>query len=400
MPQCATCGEHDGLNNKCNYCGRTHCKAHTLPENHRCVGLRSGGWEKYKEARQKRNADHPRSPVENSDTTSTEDETSAASRKSTPPKKKLDKHGWGSKVKKPPESGSESGDDSPPVELKSDGGASEGEETNEWRGLYSASYAFFHRFGEFIINVFFLALAIVTLFLGFVFSKRGFALLLVLGLGIGAYSAVEGTGIEPVDETVDSVVAGGQSFISGLGNSSESTGEGPHSGQNQPQSAKSGLNTEKIESAIHQAINTRRQKNSLSPLTYDERLETIAQFHSDNMVSEGFFAHDSPSGMSMSDRYDRFNYNCRVETGANTYAAGAENIAYTYAGQDVRTDSGSIINHNFNETSIGRGLVNQWMNSTGHRKNILRRYWQNEGIGVTIKRTSEGVRVYATQNFC
>lgn len=40
------------------------------------------------------------------------------------------------------------------------------------------------------------------------------------------------------------------------------------------------------------------------------------------------------------------------------------------------------------------------MNSTGHRKNILRDYWQNEGIGVYFVEIDGKARVYATQNFC
>jgi uncharacterized protein YkwD len=40
------------------------------------------------------------------------------------------------------------------------------------------------------------------------------------------------------------------------------------------------------------------------------------------------------------------------------------------------------------------------MNSTGHRENILKSHWENEGIGIYIIEIDGKTRVYATQNFC
>jgi uncharacterized protein YkwD len=77
-------------------------------------------------------------------------------------------------------------------------------------------------------------------------------------------------------------------------------------------------------------------------------------------------------------------YGCRVPAGGNRYLTGAENIAY-------RTTRYT------NETDIGEAIVAQWMNSQGHRENILEPAWGNEGIGVTV---APGGEVYATQNFC
>jgi uncharacterized protein YkwD len=39
------------------------------------------------------------------------------------------------------------------------------------------------------------------------------------------------------------------------------------------------------------------------------------------------------------------------------------------------------------------------MNSSGHRENILRPYWESEGIGVAIEDVNWETRVYAPQNF-
>lgn len=50
---------------------------------------------------------------------------------------------------------------------------------------------------------------------------------------------------------------------------------------------------------------------------------------------------------------------------------------------------------------LATGIVDSWMNSTGHRENILRPYWNGEGIGIEIVETGDGMtKVWATQNFC
>ena len=46
--------------------------------------------------------------------------------------------------------------------------------------------------------------------------------------------------------------------------------------------------------------------------------------------------------------------------------------------------------------AIASATVDGWMNSPGHRANILTSYFQSTGIGVAIS----GNEVYLTQNFC
>jgi uncharacterized protein YkwD len=48
------------------------------------------------------------------------------------------------------------------------------------------------------------------------------------------------------------------------------------------------------------------------------------------------------------------------------------------------------------ELILATETVNGWMNSPGHRINILTPHFQSEGIGVSIS----GNQVYLTQNFC
>lgn len=76
-----------------------------------------------------------------------------------------------------------------------------------------------------------------------------------------------------------------------------------------------------------------------------------------------------------------------------------QKTSYTYAYTDVTGPNGDTVYHD-SEQDIAEGLVNQWMNSTGHRENILRPYWENEGIGIYIIEVDGETRIYATQTFC
>lgn len=161
------------------------------------------------------------------------------------------------------------------------------------------------------------------------------------------------------------------------------------------------LNETRIETLVHEEINGRRQNHSLRPLDHDPLLAQIARYHSRDMAQRDYYAHTGPNGETIQDRYQKHDYSCRVPISDTRYATGAENINLVTAHVDVRRPSdGTVVSYD-NNREIAEGLVNQWMNSTGHRKNILKPYWQNEGIGVNITTNDEGdTVVYATQNFC
>ncbi|NHN59579.1 CAP domain-containing protein [Halorussus sp. JP-T4] len=155
------------------------------------------------------------------------------------------------------------------------------------------------------------------------------------------------------------------------------------------------LDRNRVERLVHEYINERRTDHGLGTLDFDTDLREIARYHSRDMAENDYFSHTSPSGESRSDRYETFGYDCRAYITDTRYYTGGENIAYTYYDTDVRTDDGTI--HHDNADELAAGIVSQWMNSEGHRENILTAGWNKEGIGLYI--TSEG-KVYATQNFC
>ena len=59
---------------------------------------------------------------------------------------------------------------------------------------------------------------------------------------------------------------------------------------------------------------------------------------------------------------------------------------------------GNYLSYNWHtEESLANEIVEGWMNSPGHRKNILTPDFEKLGVGVSI---GDDGGVYATQNFC
>jgi uncharacterized protein YkwD len=151
-----------------------------------------------------------------------------------------------------------------------------------------------------------------------------------------------------------------------------------------------------LEQRIHDLINRERAAHGLSPLGLDDALSRIARGHSRDMAKRSYFSHDSPEGRDFLYRYRKQGYTCSIRTG-NTIHFGAENIALNHLYSSVTTING-VAYYDWNSLEqIAGSTIQGWMNSSGHRKNILTPHWQNQGIGIFI--TSDGA-VYVTQNFC
>jgi uncharacterized protein YkwD len=107
-------------------------------------------------------------------------------------------------------------------------------------------------------------------------------------------------------------------------------------------------------------LNVERARHNLRPLRLNRRLSDAARSHSRAMARRRFFSHTSLSGASFVDRIRRTGY----LSGARSWSVG-ENIAYGTGGRST-------------PRSIGRA----WMNSPGHRANILSRSFRAIGIGI------------------
>lgn len=109
-------------------------------------------------------------------------------------------------------------------------------------------------------------------------------------------------------------------------------------------------------------LNRKRQQNGMSKLDNDRKLQRAAQKHNDHMVSKGCFAHECPGEGSLEQRLRSVDY---LTGGLSAWAYG-ENIAW---GEQ--------------RLSTPYSIVKAWMNSSGHRANILNRSFKEIGVGVT-----------------
>lgn len=117
-------------------------------------------------------------------------------------------------------------------------------------------------------------------------------------------------------------------------------------------------------------VNQERATVSLPALTYNDPLAQVAYDHSWDMDSRDFFSHDNPDGL---DPFDR------MANQGVTFSSAGENIA---AGQ-----------------TTAASVMTSWMNSQGHKDNILSANYTEIGIGVKETTMAGSFSIYWTQNF-
>ncbi|WP_370876214.1 CAP domain-containing protein [Neobacillus ginsengisoli] len=105
---------------------------------------------------------------------------------------------------------------------------------------------------------------------------------------------------------------------------------------------------------VIELTNNERRKNGLPALKADSSLSKVAQVKSNDMQAKHYFSHTSPTYGSPFDMMRDFGV---------TYKSAGENIAM---GQ-----------------TTAQQVVTAWMNSEGHRKNILSPNYTNIGVGFT-----------------
>lgn len=123
--------------------------------------------------------------------------------------------------------------------------------------------------------------------------------------------------------------------------------------------------TVKARSAILRLINDIRAEHDLEPLTMNAALELSAQDYAEEIAQLGFFSHVSPSGGTLKERILATGYVDIADLASCDCLLGyafAENLA---RGQTTPEEA-----------------VDAWMNSAGHRENILNPLYQEIGIGV------------------
>jgi len=143
----------------------------------------------------------------------------------------------------------------------------------------------------------------------------------------------------------------------------------------------------RAEMEVHRLINLERQKYGLMTLGYDEELASVAKSHSIDMANDEYFSHETPEGLSPTDRASKADYVCRYQIG---------NLIYSGIGENIHMVKGSSVSFLSTPESIAELAVSGWMDSLGHKKNILTSNFSKEGIGVSISTFT----IHVTQDFC
>jgi len=132
-------------------------------------------------------------------------------------------------------------------------------------------------------------------------------------------------------------------------------------------------NLPEVEAATLCLVNVQRAQNGLGALAANAVLRSAALQHSQDMVKNNFFSHDSSSGEDFEDRILRFKYAPR-----NARFVVGENIAW-----------GTL------SLATPDAIVSGWMNSPPHRANILGKKYKELGVGI-VASTPDGDPTGAT----
>lgn len=115
--------------------------------------------------------------------------------------------------------------------------------------------------------------------------------------------------------------------------------------------------TSQDERAMLDLVNEARSKAGTTPLAFDAELLKVARLKADDMAQNNYFAHQSPKYGSPFDM---------MRTYGITFKTAGENIA---GNQTIQ------------------GAFNAWMNSEGHKKNILNPKFNLSGIGIVSSKS-------------
>lgn len=133
-------------------------------------------------------------------------------------------------------------------------------------------------------------------------------------------------------------------------NSNNSGNTENNTGNSSGTQASSNMNSDEKE--VFNLINQQRTNNGLSALKVDSEVQRVARIKAEDMVSNNYFSHTSPTYGSPFDMLKSFK------------------ISYKTAGENIAANSSN------------NGAVNSWMNSSGHKANILNSSFNYTGIGV------------------
>ncbi|MCP3027375.1 CAP domain-containing protein [Halobacillus sp. A5] len=140
-------------------------------------------------------------------------------------------------------------------------------------------------------------------------------------------------------------------------------------GAEEPESSLQSEDPSDFEEEVVTLVNEERAKEELEPLEMYDRLSDLARLKSQDMADQDYFDHTSPTYGSPFEMMDQYEF---------SYWSAGENIA---AGQRSPEQ-----------------VVEGWMNSPGHRENIMKEDFTHIGVGY-VEESGDRYGTYWTQMF-
>lgn len=149
-----------------------------------------------------------------------------------------------------------------------------------------------------------------------------------------------------------------------------------------PQQETVEINIVEFERRVLEETNRERAQHGLAPLTGNSSLANVARAHSQDMATNNFFGHIGSDGSSPFDRVTR--------AGFSTQCHSTENVLLSQFGFP---GSPLVLTHDTRNRiqATPERAVETWMNSPGHRANILNPNMRHIGVGVAVARHYEYV---------
>ncbi len=136
---------------------------------------------------------------------------------------------------------------------------------------------------------------------------------------------------------------------------SNTSGSSTGTGSNNAGTNNSTLSSDELE--VFNLINQQRASNGLAALKIDNEVQNVAKIKAKDMVQNNYFSHDSPIYGTPFNMLNSFK------------------VSYKSAGENIAGNSSN------------KAAVTAWMNSSGHRANILNSSYNYTGIGVVSSKT-------------
>jgi len=169
------------------------------------------------------------------------------------------------------------------------------------------------------------------------------------------------------------------------------------------------FNAKLLSAAIFHRTNAVRVQHDLPALTYSAKAAVAAQKHSEAMATGGYLSHETPNKKKNLSPYERlqnqglmpqftaeniaYNFLLRYQSGKPFFTREKNGkTLYSYA-----PDGKALQPHTYG--SFAADIVQQWMDSPPHRKNLVSAEPTQLGVGAALSAAADGLeKIYSVQD--